>query len=303
MQQFTAAFATVFFLFALGFGVQRWRPLDEQTLTQLSVLVVEILLPFYLFFTTAITPPESLRVAPLLIVVGALVSLFSYGLASLALKPAAVADRQRSVFRFANMIANTAFLGIPICAALFGPIGAVYAVLYDFGTTLVVLTVGIWALKGGRFDDWRPLVVNPLIWGVLAGLLWAFMGWPFPDWLVAPFETLGNAALPLALLMGGTQIGNLHSPGFTWWRQLTGLTLTRLVVAPLVVGLVLILIGWRDLFASIIIIQAAMPVGLTTAIFAKSYGADAEFAASATLWSTLAAMVSLPVVAFLVSSQ
>lgn len=36
--------------------------------------------------------------------------------------------------------------------------------LCDFGTTMTVMTLGIWELKGGRFDNWRPLVPHPLIW-------------------------------------------------------------------------------------------------------------------------------------------
>jgi predicted permease len=292
------AFVTVFFVFGLGFGIQRLRPLSDQTMTQLSGLVVEILLPFYLFFTTATTAtPESLSVAPMLIVMGVAVPLLGYTLATLALKPSGVAQEQRSAFRFTIMIANTAFLGIPICEALFGPIGAVYAVLYDFGTTLVAVTLGIWELRGGRLGSWRPLVFNPLVWGVLAGLLWALTGWSFPDWLAAPFEKLGNTTLPLALLVGGAQIGNVRSQATTWRRQLFGLTITRLMAVPLAVVGFLTIIGWHDLAAQVIILEAAMPAGLAVAIMAKNYGADAEFSASALLWSTLASIVSLPLVA------
>ena len=38
---------------------------------------------------------------------------------------------------------------------------------------------------------------------------------------------------------------------------------------------------------------------VTAAIMAQAYGADAKFAASATLWSTLASIVTLPVTTFL----
>ena len=293
-----AVFTAVFFIFGLGFAVQRLRPLDDRTLVQLSGLVVEILLPFYLFFTIATsTTPESFSIAPALIAMGIVVPLGHYALATLALKPAGVAAAQRPAFRFSIMVANTAFLGIPICEALFGPIGAVYAVLFDFGTTLVAMTLGVWELNGGRFAHWRPLVFNPLIWGVVAGLGWSVGGWPFPAWLSSPLSMLGGATLPLALLVGGAQIGNIRAVGGMWRRQLFGLLTTRLIIAPLVVGSILAVFGGNDLFTKLIILQAAMPVGLTSTIFAKNYGADARFAASATLWSTLAAVISLPLIA------
>ena len=298
--QLIAVFSTIVFVFGMGFGIQRFRPLGEQTLAQLAGLVVEILLPFYLFFTTATeATPEALSAAPLLIVMGVAVTLLGYPLARLVMAPSGVAGKQRSVFHFAIMVGNTAFLGIPVCEALFGPLGAVYAVLYDFGTTLAALTVGIWALSGGRLSNWRPLLLNPLIWGVVAGLLWAAVGWSFPEWLARPFSTLGGATLPLALLVGGAQIGSIRSHATQWGQQLAGLITTRLVVVPLVVASVLALFGWRNLAASVIIVQSAMPVGLTTSIMAKNYGGDAEFAASATMWSTVVALMTLPLVALL----
>lgn len=298
----TAAFTTVFFVFGLGFAVQRFRPLGERALAQLSGLVVDILLPSYLFFTTATSPIlESSSAAPVMIGLGIVVPLCNHGLATLALRPSRVAKGQRSAFRFSIVVANTAFLGIPICEALFGPVGAVYAVLYDFGTTLVTMSLGIWELNGGHLRDWRLLVVNPLIWSVLLGLAWAWTGWQFPTWLARPFSTLGGASLPLALLVGGAYVGNIQLSGFSGWRQLAGLTVTRMFVAPLVVGSALAVLGWRDLSMGVAVVESAMPVGLTAAILAKSCGADAEFAASAILWSTLTAMVSLPLVAILLA--
>lgn len=295
------AFTTVFFIFGLGFAVQRLRPLNDRTLAQLSVLVVEILLPFYLFFTTATgVTSGSLVTAPALIAMGILVPLLSYPLATLALKPAGVAAEQRQAFRFSALTANTAFLGFPVCQALFGPVGLVYAVLYDFGTTMVVFTFGVWALNGGRLKQWRPLVLNPLILGVLAGLAWAFSGWPFPAWLAPPFQALGDATLPLALLVGGAQIGNLNAAGRMWRQQLAGLSLVRLVAVPLLVGLALVALSWDGLLAGVIIIQAAMPAGLMVSMMAETYGADARFAAAATLWTTVAAVITLPLAAYLV---
>jgi predicted permease len=231
---------------------------------------------------------------------GILVPLLSYPLASLALKPAGVETGQRQAFRFSAVTANTAFLGFPICQALFGSLGLVYAVLYDFGTTLIVFTFGVWALNGGRLEQWRPLIFNPLILGVLAGLAWAFSGWSFPGWLSPPFQALGGATLPLALLVGGAQIGNLNAAGRMWRQQLTGLSLVRLVVAPLLVGLALVALKWDGLLAGVIFIQAAMPAGLMVSMMAETYGADARFAAAATLWTTIAAVVTLPLAALLV---
>lgn len=277
--------------------VQRVQSLDSQTLGQLSALVVDVLLPCYLFFTTAATSIlESLRSAPLLILMGILVPLFSYGLATVVLRPSGVAAEQQSAFRFSIMVANTAFLGIPVCHALFGATGAVHAVLYDFGTTLVALSLGILELGGGDTRGWRRLVFNPLIASVLLGLAWACTGWALPTWVNRPLSALGSAALPLALLLTGAQVSNMRLFRPRWQRPLVGVMAARLVLAPLVVGLVFKSVGWDSLSAFVVVVQSAMPVGLTTAIMAERYGADSQFSASAIACSTLLSVVSLPLV-------
>jgi predicted permease len=78
--------------------------------------------------------------------------------------------------------------------------------------------------------------------------------------------------------------------------------MTRLVVAPFLVAGVFLMIGWRHLIANVVVVEAAMPVGITASVMAKAYGADAEFAASATLWTTLGAAVTSPLAVFLFTS-
>ena len=288
-------------MLGLGFAIQRLRPFSDETLAQVSHLVAYILLPFFLFFTTAQSGTvQSLRAAPQLVALGIGISLFNFGLATLFLRPCHVARTQRSAFRFASMLANTAFVGIPVCDALFGSVGVLYGVLYDFGISLVALTVGIWDLAGGGRANLRPIFFNPLLWGVAAGFAWALMGWDLPELVSRPFSALGDATLPLALLVTGSRLGNMRSPGLRWARQLGGLILLRLLISSLIAGIVLALIGWRSMTAQVAVLQNAMPVGLTTAIYAGAYGGDAEFAATATFWTTIIAVLSLPLITMLV---
>lgn len=284
---------------ALGYAIQNWRPLSGQTIAQLSNLLIETLLPLFLFFVTATTPLETLTQAPVGILLVVLITLLNYVVASLLLRPAGVGPAQTATFRFANMQTNNIFLGLPTCVVLFGPVGVVFAILYEFGKNLVVLTFGIWILRGGRFHNWRSFLVNPLIWSVIVGFLWSVLNWPFPAWATTPFESIGNATLPLALLVTGVQLRNLQRSGTTFKRQLVGFTLARLVITPVLIGTIFTLIDWHDTFTNILITQAAQPVGFTAVIFARNYEADAEFASLVVLWSTVAALVTVPLMAVL----
>lgn len=301
VSQLIPAFTTVFFVLAVGFGIQRLRPFTEEALHQLTQLVVDILLPILLFYVTAAnTTPAILRTTPILVFSGVLIPLVSLLFAIIVGKFTNVDQANLVTFRFSAMVGNTSFLGIPVCASLFGVTGAIYAVLYDFGTTLIIWTAGIWILKGGRHSKWSALVRNPFILAVIAGLAWAWTGWALPEWFARPISTLGNATIPLALLLVGAQLGNIHSSMKKQWQPIAWLASIRLILTPMMILIAMRFIGSPDAsLAGVIVVESAMPVGLITAILARNYGLDADLPARAILWSTAALVITLPVLVIL----
>jgi malate permease and related proteins len=47
-------------------------------------------------------------------------------------------------------LGNTGFIGIPLCAAILGPEGALYAAIFDAGVDLVIWTVGVMILRKSK---------------------------------------------------------------------------------------------------------------------------------------------------------
>ncbi len=277
--------------------------MGEDTLSDLSKLVIDILLPFYLFYTTANNASiEALKQTPLVFLAGVFIPLISLLIAPLIYKPLRIPEVKQNVFGFCVMLANTAFLGIPICEALFGSSGAFYAVIYDFGLTMIGFTFGVWLLSGGKIGNWQSLILNPLLISVVLGLIVSTSGFEFPVWLMRPLSTVGQATLPIALLVAGAQIGNLHFRKSPFSPDILAVIFLRLLVIPLMVMGIFMLSGKLDLTANVIIMEAAMPVAVSTTILAKRYQADAQFTATATLLTTLLSMITLPIFALLIFS-
>lgn len=297
-------FAAVFWMIGLGFFIQRFRSLTDETLTQLSGLVVEVFIPLYLFYTTAFqTDLQSFSQAPVIVLAGVVVSLGNFLLGGLVLRPFRVPEIQQPAFRFSFLFTNTLFIAAPICLVLYGAPGILYAVLFDFGANLVILSLGVGSLRQGHKVEWRSLVrgiiASPLIWAIVAGLLVALSGWKFPEWLTKCFELVGQLPLPLALFIGGAFLGGIRDFQSNSWRQLLGFTVVRLIIAPLAAGIILLFSGWQGIAAGVIFIETAMPTGFMASVFARNYQADAQFVASATFVTTFVSMATLPFVAWL----
>ena len=299
-----SAFTTVFAVFLLGFAIQRLRPFDETTLTQLSWLVVNVLIPIYCFYATATgISPQDLAVAPSLIAAGFIAPLIALVLAKLLIKPFKVSAGLQAVFLVTIMMPSSSFFGFPICEALFGTTGVIYAVLYDFGSNLILLTLCVWLLNEGRIENWRQIFLNPILVMTILGLIWSAFGWPMPQWADAPLASIGGATFPLIMLVVGAQVGNIkQSANNAWKPQMIAVVLSRLIIVPAIIWGLLLLFGINDVASKVIVIESAMPVAIITGILARAYGANADFDASAIFWTSLLSIITLPLLAFLLLS-
>ncbi|MBN1640675.1 MAG: AEC family transporter [Anaerolineae bacterium] len=308
-------FLTILFLLLLGAALRRWGLVTLDGARQMTRLVLNVTLPPLILITlaTEITPAELAR-APLLVVMGIVGPLTGYLVAAVvgrmpalpgsvpALTPSRAATLQAGI-----AMLNTTFIGYPVCKALLGDRGLLYAVFYDAGFTLVMSTLSIWLMSWRSRPDGhaltgslRELVRSPMLWSVVLGAVWGAAGWPMPDWFRVPLSTLGQATTPLALLSVGMLVRSeacrtplsARPPGERW--HLGALVVARLLITPLLIwGLVVLLRVDRDA-AAVIVLQTAMPAAVVTTAYAEQYGGDSAFAAAGVIATTFASLLTLP---------
>lgn len=186
---------------------------------------------------------------------------------------------------------NAVQLGIPMASALFGEAGlALHIALVSVHgmVLLTVLTVLVEAdLARGRpnANRWatvkrtvRNTVIHPVLLPVLAGLVWNFSGLglhPVADQLLL---TLGQAVVPLSLVLIGASLAAHSAPGqraghaLTLVRQSAGAALLKLLVLPALVLLVArVGFGLTGTPLAVLVMMAALPAGTNALIFAQRY--------------------------------
>ncbi len=288
-------FITILFLLLVGMGVRRWKLVTPEGARQVAGLVLNVTLPPLIFDTLAseVTPRELAR-APLLAVMGAVASLAGYAVAAAISHLPVFHPRQRATFQATVALTNTAFVGYPLCEALLGSRGLLYAVLYDVGLTTVMSTLSIWLLsKGGRGGGWRAMLRSPMMWSLALGVIWGALGMPTPRWLFHPLRTLGQATTPLALLTVGMLIG-VREGGRQRWPQIALLLLARLIVLPALIWTMIMPLGMDRPLMAVIVLQTAMPTAVSTTAMVEQYGGDASLAATGVALTTIASLATLP---------
>jgi predicted permease len=265
------------------------------------VISLYTLLPFVVFFNLARTHIDTDEGGGL--VIGWVAILGASGLAWF------VGSRMLRLERPATgslitgtLIANTGYLGYPLCASLLGFDSLGEAVVYDIAVSspaLLLLGFGTGAAFGTKvgegFGD-RAIAFftrNPPLYAALAGLLVpdSFA----PDVLVDISRGFVVALLPIGFFAVGAVLaeeveGARVRLGSPVDPPIGAAIILRLLIAP---GLLLILSHpFIDLPGSYLLL-AGMPCGINTLVVAHVYGLDSKLAAQAVAWTTGIAVVAV----------
>jgi malonate transporter len=205
---------------------------------------------------------------------------------------------------------NAVQIGIPLAAALFGETGlalhlslvSLHAlILLTVLTTLVELDL---ARERRRIDPAtrllhllattvRNTVVHPVVLPVLAGLLWNASGLRLPTVVDELLLTLGQAVVPLCLVLIGVSLATYGVSGTV--RGAVVVSLLKLLVQPAVVLVAarwgLGLVGTK---LAVVVMMASLPVGSNALMFAQRYGTLQAEASAAIVFSTLGFVVTAP---------
>lgn len=199
---------------------------------------------------------------------------------------------------------NAGNLGLPISAYVLGQVSFVapvllFQVLIAAPTALAVLDT----TAAGRRPSLRRLALlparNPIMLGCTAGLAVSVSGWRPPVEVMRPFDLVGSAAVPLALLALGMSLRGSRplAAGPEAAQRYTAVTLKVLVqplAAYLIARFALGLTG-PTLLAAVLI--SALPTAQNVFVFATHYRQAETLARDAVVLSTIAAAVSLTLIA------
>ena len=179
-------------------------------------------------------------------------------------------------------MANTAFFGLPMVEAFYGPSGIPTAILIDqLGSFLVLSILGV--TVAGIYSSGRPSVSGiakrvltfPPFIAMCAALL--LMSADYPPWFSEVIKRLGDTLAPLALVSVGFQLRLGHLAGNA--RNLALGLGFKLVLAPLILLLLYVpLFGAHGQAIQVSLFEAAMPPMITAAILATEHDLDPPLA-------------------------
>lgn len=287
----------IFLVASVGFWGRRRLALDSRTL---SAAVFYILTPCLVFTSLYHLQVEWRDVARIL----AFYLSMATALAGLGLVIAFVLHWERalaSAFVLTLVLLNNGNYGIPLNRFAFGEVGEQFAVLYYALSAILGNTIGVLIARSSSASlivALKGLPRVPLIYATALAILLRLSGMEPPLPFLRAAELLGDAAVPVMLMILGMQLASIEVHGDMGPAWVAAVI--RLVLSPLLATVMANVWGLQGMMRIVGITQWGVPTAVLSAVLATQYDCKPRYVATAVLITTLLSVITMSVLLSLI---
>jgi hypothetical protein len=215
----------------------------------------------------------------------------------------------RSLFVLMASFSNLGFMGIPVAKSLYGNEGVLYVSFYILLYNIIVYTYGmalarraarekngIDSAQKASMAESLKRIINPGVAAALLALLIFAAGWKMPSPVVSLCDYMGDATIPLSMMLIGVSIAKADLRSYLKDFRMYMFILLRMLALPIAAALIMRNMGFDSVVLGVFVVELAMPIGSIIGLFAKECGADDAYCMKGTVLSTLASIITIPIV-------
>jgi len=197
------------------------------------------------------------------------------------------------------LMMNTVNIPFPIIYLVYGSEGLFAATLYYIPSILLMFSLGIYIASGRHWkDSLREVLRVPALYTAIAGLLVNFSQITIPGLIIHPLNFIGSMTIPLVLLILGCSLSKVK----------LGSLPTTFLASFLRVGVGLLfgfftvnLFSLRGILKAVVILDSSMPAAANASILATKYNNEAELVSSVVFVTTLASLIVIPFLLYILA--
>jgi len=287
----------IFLIAGVGYLVGKWLKINPRPVSHVIFYIFSPCLVFTLLTDNALSGADILRMM-------GFASLITLMIGGLSLGIGRIFRMERVLLvplLLTTLFSNVGNYGLPLNLFAFGETGLAHATLY-FVTNLIWLnTVGVVIASMGRtgfIEALKRLMKFPSTYSLVLAVILSQMHWQMPEPLDRTIRLLGNATIPLMLVLLGLQFQA------TGWRvnlrALVTSNMLRLVVSPLLAMGLAPLFALQGVARQAGILESAMPSAVLSIVLATEFNLNTDFVTSVVFVSTiLSPFTILPLLMYL----
>lgn len=282
----------IFIILFIGLICSWTKIIDKHTRDKLSMLVANVINPALIFVSFQMEYDKQLAVSMVQV---ALLAFLGFGVAIVA---ARLLIREKEgydhrVELFSGIYTNCGHVGLPLVMSILGTEGVICATVYMAVFNLFLWTHAIHIMNPNERGSIRNFL-TPSIGAIVAGLFCFFMNFRIPEILYESLEYVGNMNTPMAMLVAGSIVSQIHPRRLLANKRLYLVAAVRLLVIPLCYILIVRLFPISDTIKVAAAILTACPTAAFGIIFSVRYRRDEEYAVELFALTTLLSLLTIP---------
>ena len=296
MSVFISALAPVLLIIIIGYIASYKLNIDTKTL---SSLAISVLVPA-LIADSLSNSQVSLKSATGIVFGFLIIALILYILVLILSKILSFSPSLKKTLIATTLFGNNGNLGLPFITFALGEEALERAIIHLItGASVMALFLPA-LLKGEGINKGIKLTLKmPLLWATLAGIILKITSFNFPFRLDYGIKILGEAAIPMALLLLGIQ---LAKGGKGWGKKEVLASVLRLFIAPLIAIFVGNLLQLQGVNFQVLVLQSSMPTAVNTYVWVNEFGGDAALTTRIIILSTILSFFTLSIVLLVVTN-
>lgn len=303
---FMIVFQQMLVLFAMmvvGYVCYKKGMIEERGTKTLSSIIVNVLNPILMISSVLgdeVTYSAEIIKQNLIMVVIYFVLLIILGL--LITKLFRVGRADAGSYRLMLIFSNLGFMGIPLATNLFGAKSVILLAFYMITYNVLIYTYGIYLATQEREDTvgaGLPLkkILNPGVVGCAVAIIIFAFQIRVPDFVGTFADYMGNAVIPLAMMMVGVNLAKIDLKSIFQDIRLLIMSALKLILIPIACVFIFRNLGFDATVFGIFILVISMPVGTVILMIETEYGRDDNaLCAKGITLTTLLTLITIPVV-------
>lgn len=288
----------IMLVFLAGFTLQRLRAMDVRSVSAITLYILSPALIFITLYDADFTS------AFVIIIIFMFVLLaFMVVCNKILRKIFKWSPQVESASILATGFMNSGNYGLPVVLFSLGPAAVPYAVFIMVIQGLMNNFFGIYyASRGanGMKQAFLNVLKMPTTYAAVLGVICQVLDIPISESLHSMISIVGEASIPVMMLVLGMQLGSMTMLKLNWQVIISAVSL-KMIVAPIVAYIFVLLVDVEPLLGSLLIIIAAMPTAATTTMYAIEFDTEPDLVSSITFIATVVSIISISVVLNLLS--
>lgn len=279
---------------AIGFILGKTNIVKSEHSKILSSLLVYVFLPSNIFksFSTNFTVGYITSGYKLLLVSAAIILILLI-FAHFAAKLFSKDKYERCIFEYSLIVPNYGYVGYALAEALLGETGLINIMTFALPVSLYIYTIGFSMLTKRGLS--LKKLCNPIIIATVLGIIFGLCGITVPNVFLSVISKASSCMAPVSMLLTGIVISGFLLKNIINNIKIYILTIARLIIIPLLIGLVLSLFCKTSIIQTAVLFYA-LPCGLNTVVFPRLVDENCKTGAGLAIVSTILACITLPII-------